>query len=139
MYLTRTLQTLHQQYPDSSARSSFIAHLFEAADRVEKDYCHIMARHDGDPRGIEFRHVAFLRWAIVLPDASEPGRTRIQYFTPSGFDRHRSFATLEEAVEEMVSEGYVVEQPRMLDSLAVSWRAKQRALEEKPEMVQSPA
>jgi hypothetical protein len=73
MYLTRTLQALHQQYPDSSARSSFIARLFDAADRVEQAYCHIMARHDGDPSGIEFRHVAFLRWAIVLPDASGAG------------------------------------------------------------------
>lgn len=139
MYMTRTLQALHQQYPDSSVRSTFVARLFDAADRVEQAYCHIMARHDGDPSGIEFRHVSFLRWAIVLPDASEPGRTRIQYFTPSGFDRHRSFSTLEEAVEEMVSEGFVVEQPRMLDSLAASWRARQRVLEEKTETVEPAA
>lgn len=134
MYQTIAMQALQQQYPEAGEEGPrpFVARLIRAARHVEQVYGEIMRRHAGDPSGIEFRHVSYLRWAIVLPDASEPGKTRIQFFTPSGFDIHRTFATLEEAVEQMVSEGYVVEQPRMLDSLAVGWRTHDKEKTESP-------
>ena len=137
MYQIVAMHALQRQYPGAGeAMPPFVARLISAARHVEEVYDEIMCRHGGNPSGIEFRHVALPRWAVVLPDASKLGRTRIQFFTSSGMDTHRSFVSLEEAVENMVSEGYVVEQPRVLDSLAVCWY---RRAQENPEMPKASA
>lgn len=125
MQFLKQMRYLLQKYPEPASRTpAFVAKLFERTERVERAYQSIMERHDGDPSGIEFRHATWLRWGIVLPDASEPGKTRVQYFSTTGLGRHDSFSTLEEAVEFLVASNYVVEDPGVLDKMAVRWRAE---------------
>ena len=78
-------------------------------------YDEVMRRHDGDPSGVEYRRSDRNSWAFVLPDASEPGCHRIQYFDEHGFSSHHGCETVERAVDTMVSEGFCVRDDGALD------------------------
>lgn len=81
-------------------------------------FVRVMKQTHGNPCGIEFRHARTQdRWAFVLADASEPGM-RIQFFDAHGFYSHQHYATLEEAVEEMLSQGFTQQDSRALDRMA---------------------
>ncbi len=84
----------------------------------------IMRRFGADPSGVEFRNKSRDAWAFVLPDASEPGRHRVQYFDRTGFFSHHPENTVAACVDTMVSDGYVVEDAGALDRLSVTddWR-----------------
>lgn len=82
-YKTRYLQSLEERYGDQRERP-YVAHLFEVARQIQEPFARIMERHTGDPSGVEHKHKAREQWAFVLPDASEPGRWRIQYSVPIG-------------------------------------------------------
>lgn len=100
------------------ALSSVLAtHLRELARPVQIAFARIMTAHKGNPVGVEFRHRFGRSWAFVLEDASEPGY-RIQFFDSRGVLGHQHYATLEGAVEEMVSQGYTVEDSGAFDRAA---------------------
>lgn len=80
-------------------------------------FVQIMQRHNGDPSGVEFRYRTELRWSFVLPDASQAGY-RLQLFDEMGFSGHSHFETLEEAVDEMVTRGFCIEDAGALDRIA---------------------
>ena len=42
------------------------------------------------------------KFAVVLPDASEPGRVRVQSFDADGFSGHRAYDTLDDLVRDTV-------------------------------------
>ncbi|MCL4682474.1 MAG: hypothetical protein KJZ92_14550 [Rhodocyclaceae bacterium] len=120
---TRAMRCLEALYPNVAQRATrFVSALFERARRNERHYAGIMSRHCGDPSGVEFRHLTWQRWGVILPDASVPGKTRIQYFTPFGMSKHDTLATLEEAVEALVEGGYVIEDAGALDRMFVRWQ-----------------
>lgn len=58
------------------------------------------------------------RHAVLLPDASEPGKYRYQMFDDRGFSAHSTHDTPEDAVADAVSAGFHVPNPGVLDRLA---------------------
>ncbi|MFA7483909.1 MAG: hypothetical protein WC314_25670 [Vulcanimicrobiota bacterium] len=67
----------------------------------------IMGNHSGCPIGIEYEHWKEPgRFAVVLPDASHPGKCRVQLFDEHGFSSHSTIGKIEKAVEEMIQMGY---------------------------------
>lgn len=113
-YKTRHLCSLEERYGDQRGRP-YVEHLFEVAAKTNEPFSRIMERHGGDPTGFEHKLMNRDQWAFVLPDASEPGRYRVQYFDAAGFISHASHNDLVAAVEAMVTEGYVVEDRGALD------------------------
>lgn len=114
----------------------FARHLRELARPVQIAYVRIMTQHLGDPSGVEFQHHNDQeRWAFVLPDASVGGM-RIQFFDSFGFSGHQCYATLIDAVQEMVLQGYRIENAGSLDKMSqtlrwnegIAWMDKVRQL-----------
>lgn len=90
------------------------AHLYDA----------IMRKFNGDPSGVEFKADNREAWAFILPDASEPGRMRVQYFDRNSFFSHHPYDTVAECVDALVAEGYTTEDAGALDRLSDTdqWR-----------------
>jgi len=84
----------------------------------------VMVKHDGDPSGIEFRNHRRDAWAVVLKDASVQGRWRVQYMDRDGMISHFGALDLQSAVEEMLSEGYVIDDQGAVDALCQTERWK---------------
>jgi hypothetical protein len=84
----------------------------------------IMVEHNGDPSGVEFRADDRESWAFVLPDASEQGSHRIQYFDEHGFWSHSRHATVFDATSAMVTERFRLKDAGALDRMCElpSWR-----------------
>lgn len=84
----------------------------------------IMRKFNGDPSGMEFKAGTRDAWAFILPDASEPGRVRVQYFDRSSFFSHHPYDSVAECLDNMVSEGYTLEDAGALDRLSDTdqWR-----------------
>lgn len=60
-------------------------------------------------------------WALILPDASEPGRFRYQDFRVNGWISHYSCNSLDEVVLEAFKSGYRHEAPKdTLDKLSAT-------------------
>lgn len=96
----------------------FRQHLLNHSAPKALAYNRIMQMHSADPSGIEFKHATRDCWAFVLPDASDVGRWRVQYFDVKGFFSHHTVNTLEQAVADMVNDSYIVEAKGILDRLA---------------------
>jgi len=72
--------------------------------------------------GVILRHKSSARWAFMLPDMTEPGRWRVQYFDESGFTGHRVRDTKQDIVEDTVREGFTVPDHEALDRLQSTQR-----------------
>lgn len=107
-----------------SLDDDFHQHLLQITAPKAMAYNAIMVRFNGDPSGIEFSTKDRQKWAFVLPDASEPGRHRIQYFDERSFFSHHPYDTVTEAVLAMVTEGYEIEDAGALDRVSATetWR-----------------
>lgn len=135
-FLTRTWQAITSDSggpgdPDFTHES--MREIRAYARPIQTAYALIMHRHKGQPAGIEFRHHMTERWAFVLRNVSSPEPWRIQYFDARGFGEHACFNSLDEAVEEMVREGFREEDRGALDRAAArpAWGEGQRWLDEK--------
>lgn len=103
----------------------FFQHLLDLATPGALAYSRIMATHDGNPQGIEYKHSERDAWAFVLPDVSEGNDAyRVQYFDADGFASHHPTKTMEAAVIDMVMAGFVVETSGALDQMATTPRWK---------------
>lgn len=79
----------------------------------------IMEAHNGNPVGVEYEHRKDVgRFAVVLPDASAPGKFRVQFFDKNGFSSHDTIGAVEDAVEEMVKQGYWKDARGVMDRLS---------------------
>ena len=67
--------------------------------------------------GVVLRHRKSERWAFLLPDATESGRWRAQYFDTDGFFGHSTRDTEMEIIEEAVGQGFVVRDQSALERL----------------------
>ena len=76
------------------------------------------AAHAQHGDGTELSNKDGRRHAILLPDASNPGKYRYQMFDERGFMSHSTHDTPEDAVADAVSQGYHVHNPGILDRLA---------------------
>lgn len=122
-YKTSHLERLLTQ-EKVNLEDGFHQHLLSIAAPTAIAFDRVMREHQGNPTGIEFKLETRDYWAFVLPDASEPGMHRIQYFDESGFVSHFACESLFDAVQTMVREGHVIEDKGALDRLSVtdSWR-----------------
>jgi hypothetical protein len=125
-FATRFMRNLEARYPlGKDDPDPFVKHLYETAEVCDVPFSAIMAKYEGNPSGVEYRQEDGQRWAFVLPDASEPGRFRVQYFDEKGFSGHYAHNDLVSAVEDMVRSGYRVEDIGALDRLSTTnlWAA----------------
>ncbi len=76
------------------------------------------AAHAKTGDGTELSQADGKRHAILLPDASNPGKYRYQMFDDRGFSGHSTHDTPEEAVADAAKAGYHVHSPGILDKLA---------------------
>lgn len=103
---------------DRTIDPEFGKYLRELARPSQIAYVQMMNRHQGNLSGVEFQHHRDEeRWAFVIEDASETGY-RIQLFDTFGVSGHQHYATLDEAVQEMLSQGYLVEDQGALDRVS---------------------
>ncbi|TDX26773.1 hypothetical protein DFO67_11538 [Modicisalibacter xianhensis] len=65
-----------------------------------------LAFRQGQLLGLEFQDAKQQRFAVILEDASEPGRYRAQYFDANGISGHATRDSAEEVLEELVRDGY---------------------------------
>ncbi len=72
--------------------------------------------------GVILRHKSSARWAFMLPDMTEPGRWRVQYFDECGFTGHGVRDTQRDIVEDTVREGFTVPDHGALDRLQSTQR-----------------
>lgn len=82
----------------------------------------VMKKHAGDPSGIEFKQKSRDVWAVVLQDASVQGSWRVQYLDRDGMISHFGTVDLQAAVEEMLSQGYVMADQGAADTLCQTER-----------------
>lgn len=67
---------------------------------------------------IEFREPRSDRHALIVPDASEPGRWRFSRFDSGGFAGHRTYDTKHEAAAGAADDGFHEPAPGALDELS---------------------
>lgn len=103
----RYASTRWQQARQASFSNVIGMELRQLARPVQVAFSIVMKENAGDPSGVEYRHNSKSVWAFVLPDVSEPG-FRIQFFDIRGVLGHQHCDSLEQAVEEMVFQGYTV-------------------------------
>lgn len=103
---------------DSDAAREFL----ELARPKQLAYQHVMATCQGNPVGVECRAASRPAWAFVLPEVRKSGQFRVQYFDENGFSGDSAFNTLEDAVEEMVGNGFRIIDAGALDRTAATVR-----------------
>lgn len=105
----------------------------EMAHRHQDAYEAMMTAHGGDPTGVEFKHHKDDRWAVILPEMSEPerGTHRIQYFDRHGTSSHDTRKDLDAAVEELLTGGFRQADTGAMDRLSagLDWKVGTRAHE----------
>lgn len=105
----------------------------EMAHRHQDAYHDMMTAHGGDPTGVEFKHHKDDRWAVILPEMSEPerGTHRIQYFDRHGTSSHDTRKDLDSAVEELLTGGFRETDAGAMDRLStgLDWKVGTRAHE----------
>ena len=67
--------------------------------------------------GLVLRRERRSQWTMVLHDASEEGKWRLQYFTRDGFARHVAYEDATQAVRNAIAQGYTVRDDTALDRL----------------------
>lgn len=95
-------------------RAAFAAHL--AALRSEREEG--IASLGSAANGLELRTESGKRWAFLLPDMTEQGRWRLQYFDERGFSGHGIFDTEEQLLDAAWSAGFREVDPGVLDRMA---------------------
>jgi len=108
----------------TSLECEFDRYLLSQAAPRAFTYDAIMRKFNGDPSGVEFKDGKRDAWAFILPDASEQGRMRVQYFDRSSFFSHHPYDTVAECMDALVAEGYTLEDAGALDRLSDTdeWR-----------------
>lgn len=101
---------------ESGAR--FLEHVIEGREGDHAKLEAAFAAHAKHGDGTELSNTDGRRHAILLPDASNPGKYRYQMFDERGFMSHSTHDTPEEAVADAALSGYHVHNPGILDKLA---------------------
>jgi hypothetical protein len=87
-------------------RPAYLADLLAQAHAHDERVNELLDGHGGDPVGLELEHKEGGRYARILPDASQPGKHRIQRYDEHGFSGHDMFDTPHQALEDAVTHGY---------------------------------
>ena len=86
--------------------------------RRERAKADFRARHGDTPVGLEVRNPQTDQHAVILPDASHPGRFRASRFDARGFYTHDTRDTAEQVLDELIEDGFTEHAPGALDRLA---------------------
>ena len=92
----------------------------------------LLAANGGSPLGIEAKKPDSNRHALILPDASNPGKYRYSAYDEHGFYTHATHDTADKALDEAIKEGFTEHAPGSLDRLSQTdtWaQGMQRAAE----------
>jgi hypothetical protein len=98
----------------SPVKAGFEAHL--AAQRQARQQG--VAALGSATQGLELVSESGKRWAFLLPDMTEPGRWRLQYFDERGFSGHAIYDTEAQLLEAAWTEGFRSPAPGALDRIA---------------------
>ena len=92
--------------------------------KQEKAYRETLALFNGEHLGAQLqkRKDEHTRYAMILPDASQPGRFRASYYDADGFSYHDTQDTAEKAFREAVKSGFTEKAEITLDELAATER-----------------
>lgn len=86
--------------------SDFHEHLLDVSLPHAERFNALMEQTNGNPTGMELANKDNTRYAMITPDASEQGKTRITYFDKDGFSSHSVYDNATKAAEEATREGY---------------------------------
>lgn len=107
---------------DAALDPGFAKHLREISRPTQIAYQILMSRYDGNPMGIECKSDSREGWAVVLPNLTDEGPVKVQYFDADGFSGHYCQSSMTKAVEQMISEGYRTIDEGILDRLVATER-----------------
>ena len=98
--------------------------------RRKSAFNRIMRSCGGNILGVELKDKTEDRWLIILPDASEPGRFRCQYFDRHGFLCHSTRDTEHDVLRLAIEESFQVIDTGAMDRLSQTdeWRRGMDAL-----------
>lgn len=85
---------------------------------LRQDRAAAVASLGGAAKGLELASECGKRWAFLLPDMTEPGRWRLQYFDERGFSGHGIYDTEEQLLEAALDAGFRRCDAGSLDRLA---------------------
>lgn len=71
--------------------------------------------------GIQLANRSNTLFAIMLPDAAQPGRFRASFFDVFGFSGHITRDSYFQILDELMEDGYVVEAPEALRTVSRQW------------------
>lgn len=119
------------------------------ADKHGKAKHALLEANGGSPLGIEAKKPDSNRHALILPDASNPGKYRYSAYDEHGFYTHATHDTADQALDEAIKEGFTEHAPGSLDRLSqtdtwaqgmkraeeaqAGWKAPAKAPESPPE------
>ncbi|NCC29569.1 MAG: hypothetical protein EOM22_15875 [Gammaproteobacteria bacterium] len=119
------------------SRRSVLRALFRAKvalrnAHLENTKARLLDVRGGNLIGLELKSASSEQWAIILPDASEPGRFRCQLFDSRGFYSHRTRDTVAKVLEELVEGDFTVVDMGALRRLSMTqeWRDGMALVEE---------
>lgn len=98
----------------ASNRAAFEAHLAKVRSVRQAGVAALGGARDG----LELVSDSGKRWALLLPDMTEAGRWRLQYFDERGFSGHGIYDTEGQLLEAAWSAGFTQRAPGALDRLA---------------------
>jgi hypothetical protein len=80
----------------------------------------VLRKYEGDLAGVELSNSKGDRFAVFMPDATEPGRLRCSYFDARGFYGHTTRDTYDELIKEAWTDGFRQESSGQLERLAIT-------------------
>lgn len=86
--------------------------------RHDKTKQSLLAANDGSPLGLEIKKPDSNRHALILPDATQPGKYRYSAYDEGGFYTHSTHDTADKALDEAIKEGFTEHAPGSLDRLS---------------------
>lgn len=118
-------------YPDHSDYASVLEQLDDldagfhdllqesmAVAVVKNDAWHrLLEACQGNPVGFELKS-SNGQYALILPDASEPGRYRAQMFDAKGFFGHSTRDSALQVLDELIVDGYIELAPGAMERLS---------------------
>lgn len=90
----------------------------------EKRSAELHAQFKQRGHGFELKHGSRDSWAVLLPDASSPGKYRYQMYDKNGFSAHSTHDTPEKALDDAITAGYTQPDVGALERLSndVAWQ-----------------
>jgi len=92
--------------PKKKTKDEFKAHVAELREKKETEIQTLKDSNAGNIVGIEAQSTDGKRFAVVLPDASEPGKFRVQNYDKSSFSGHQVYNSEQEALDALWVDGY---------------------------------